>query len=91
MKRYIAQKKGHEVNWAKTTTSIAQEKAQRKEVGKLKSGSLELSDLNAGGKGSMQFNNKLTMDIKPTLEVKGSRSSKVYVHMKFLHQALKRL
>ncbi len=43
MKSYIAQVKGEAINWAKAVTSIAREKAQRKEVHILKSGgSVEL-------------------------------------------------
>jgi hypothetical protein len=63
VKGYIAHEKGHEINWAKATTSIARKKARRRNVGRLKNGSMELSDLNAT-KAFAQF------DIKPTLKMK---------------------
>jgi len=52
VKGYITQEKGHKVNWAKTTTSTSK-KAQRRKVGRLKNGSLELSNLSAGEEGFM--------------------------------------
>jgi len=45
---YIAQVKGVEINWAKVVASIAREKAQRKDVGKLKNGSIDLLILSGG-------------------------------------------
>jgi hypothetical protein len=43
----IAHEKGHEINWAKATTLIATEKVQRRNVVRIKSGSMELLDLSA--------------------------------------------
>jgi len=63
VKGYIAHEKGHEINWAKATTSIARKKARRRNVGIIKSGSMELLDLSAT-KAFAQF------DIKPTLKMK---------------------
>jgi hypothetical protein len=45
---YIAQVKGIEINWAKIVPSIAKKKAQRKDVGKLKNGSIYLLILSGG-------------------------------------------
>jgi hypothetical protein len=45
VKGYIAHEKGHEINWAKVIASTARKKAQRKNVGRIKSGSMELLDL----------------------------------------------
>ncbi len=47
------QEKGYEINWVKTIALTTKEKVWKKEVGRLKSGSLEVSNLNARGKRSM--------------------------------------
>jgi hypothetical protein len=63
MKGYIAQKKGIKINWEKTTTSITRERAQRRNVGRFKSGSIALSYVN-GGKATTQLDNKPTPKVK---------------------------
>ncbi|CAM6038751.1 unnamed protein product, partial [Sphagnum compactum] len=51
----------------------AKEKAQKKKMGRFKSGILlEPSNLNVGGEACTCFDNQPTFDIKPTLEIKGS-------------------
>ncbi len=64
---YIAQVKGVEINWAKVVASTAREKAQRKDVGKLKNGSIDLLIL-SGGEATTWFGNKPT----PKVEKNGS-------------------
>jgi hypothetical protein len=41
-------------------------------VGRLKNGSLEVLDFNVRGEGSMWFENKSTLNIKPRLEIKSN-------------------
>jgi hypothetical protein len=46
---HLVQEKGYEINWVKIVALTTKEKVWKKEVGRLKSGSLEVSDLNARG------------------------------------------
>jgi len=49
VKGYIVEQKGEDVNWAKTTISIAREKAQLEEVKVMKSGgSMDMIEFNGG-------------------------------------------
>ncbi len=48
VKGYITQEMRVEITWAKATTSIFKEKVQKKDVGRLKNGSIYLLDLNGG-------------------------------------------
>jgi hypothetical protein len=45
---YITQEKGVKINWAKVVASTTREKAQRRNVGRLKSGNIDLSNLSGG-------------------------------------------
>ncbi len=69
---HLMQEKGYEINWVKAIASTTKEKVRRKKVGRLKNGSLEVLDFNVRGEGSMWFENKSTLNIKPRLEIKSN-------------------
>lgn len=45
---YITQEKGVKINWAKAVVSTIGEKARKRNVGKLKNGNIDLSNLSGG-------------------------------------------
>jgi len=45
---YITQEKGVKINWAKVVVSTTREKARRRNVGRLKNGNIDLSNLSGG-------------------------------------------
>jgi hypothetical protein len=57
VKGYIAQEKGVKINSERATRFIIREKARRKDVGRLQSGSIDLSYVN-GGKATTQLDTK---------------------------------
>ncbi len=59
----MAQEKGVKTNCEKAMTFITRKKVRRKDVGRLKNGSIDLSYVN-GGKAITQLDNKPTPKVK---------------------------
>jgi hypothetical protein len=78
LKGYITQKKGEKVNWAKVVASTNWEKARRKEIKLIKSGSTYLFRKACGGEGSVEFDCKFYRFEQPSAIVGFDKEATIY-------------